>query len=90
VANVEYTLNSRNVIQKQNVINQYFPLLFMDSSLLPWLQNFSTATFIQCFIVLLYSMIGNNYYSTMLHVQWKSTHIIRKHHIPGEKVTFMK
>ena len=87
---MEYTLNSRNVILKQNVINQYLPLLFMDSNLLPWLQNFRTATFILCFIVLLYSIIGNNYYSTMLDVQWKSTRVIGKRHIPGEKVTFMK
>jgi len=87
---MEYTLNSRNVILKQNVINQYLPLLFMDSNLLPWLQNLSTATFIPCFIVLLYSIIGSNYYSTMLDVHWKSICVIRKHHIPGEKVTFMK
>jgi len=68
VANVEYTLSSRNVILKQNVINQYLPLLFMDSSLLPWLQNFSTATFIRCFIVQLYSKTGNDCYSTVLDV----------------------
>jgi len=68
VANVEYTLNSRNVILKQNVINQYFTLLFMDSILLPWLQNFSTATFIQFFIVQLYSITGNHFYSKMLDV----------------------
>jgi len=69
VANVEYTLNSRNVILKQNVINQYLPLLFMDSNLLPWLQNFITATSIPCFIVLPYSIIGSNCYSTMLDIQ---------------------
>ena len=68
VANLEYTLNSRNVILKQNVTNQYLPLLFMDSILLLLLQNFSTATFIQCFIVQLYSITGNDYYSTMLDV----------------------
>jgi hypothetical protein len=83
---VEYTLNSRNVILKQNVINRYFPLLFMDSSLSSWLLNFSIATSIQCFNVQLSSIIGSNYYSVMLDVQWKSTHVIRKYHILGEKV----
>jgi hypothetical protein len=89
VSIVEYTLHSRNVIFKQKFINRYLPLLFMDSSL-SWLQNFSTATYIQCFVVQLHSIICNNYYSKTHDVQWKSTYIIRMHHIQGERVTGMK